>query len=97
HKSTLFPYTTLFRSRPLLPGAGAEEPDRPEGRRRPSYTARSGPSRADRGGRLAHGIPVAAAARRGPRPQGPLREESPARKADPRDRKSTRLNSSHVA
>src|SRR6266496_5185813 len=55
-RSTLFPYTTLFRSRPRAPGA------------------------ADEGRPLERGVPV---------PDGP-------RDHARRDRKSTRLNSSHV-
>src|SRR3712207_7496056 len=63
-RSTLFPYTTLFRSRPA--------PDRLEGvRARPSNAARSG-------------------ARHPPR-----RDHAPSGAAT-RDRKSTRLNSSHA-
>src|SRR5690554_6984521 len=57
-RSTLFPYTTLFRSRRFPPAS------RPAGQR--------GPPRAPRGCRC------------------------PPRKAGRRDRKSTRLNSSHV-
>src|SRR2546426_5096419 len=69
-RSTLFPYTTLFRSRrlnPLQPDRGAEDD---AGQSHPS--ARGPEDFAVRGGRA--------------------EEDFPAR----RDRKSTRLNSSHL-
>src|SRR3712207_8505188 len=66
-RSTLFPYTTLFRSRAVGDGRGA-----PRARRRGG--ARLGPRARRRGGRRG-----AAAGPRGHR-----------------DRKSTRLNSSHA-
>src|SRR3712207_8253185 len=80
-RSPLFPYTTLFRSPPLL---------LPDGRRRHERALR------DRAGVLGHlgqeperaGLPVAR--RRRPR-LGP--HVRPPRR---RDRKSTRLNSSHA-
>src|SRR5690349_24251629 len=64
-RSTLFPYTTLFRSR---------QPDRPDARRLPDHPRRA-PARAGR-------------------PERPRRRDRAA--AAHRDRKSTRLNSSHV-
>src|SRR5256885_11701056 len=70
-RSTLFPYTTLFRSaRPLAGGAG-------EARRlRPARVQRRGPRHGDRRTRTAAGVQ---------------------RDGDgPPDRKSTRLNSSHL-
>src|SRR3712207_7853314 len=70
-RSTLFPYTTLFRSRERGGGKGA---------------VRSAAHRADRLSALRAGLPGAVAPR------------AAARRArrDPRDRKSTRLNSSHA-
>src|SRR5260221_1223008 len=65
-RSTLFPYTTLFRSRRRVRVAGAVDPD-PAGAvhaRRPARLGRTDRPRASRAGR--------------------------------RDRKSTRLNSSHT-
>src|SRR5215510_2664098 len=59
-RSTLFPYTTLFRSRPARP---SDRRARDRAQRRPRAQPRAGPRRPARG----------------------------------RDRKSTRLNSSHVA
>src|SRR5437870_11291496 len=72
-RSTLFPYTTLFRSRPPRPGAG-----------RGGVVHRCRPRRGARGGRR----PVAV--RPSPRCGGVHATAT-------RDRKSTRLNSSHVA
>src|SRR3712207_7667685 len=70
-RSTLFPYTTLFRSRPRQPRAVLE-------RRVPERRA---PRRARRG-----------------RPPAPPRARAPRARSrrQGRDRKSTRLNSSHA-
>src|SRR5215471_20152127 len=79
-RSTLFPYTTLFRSR----RSALRHPrrDRP----RP-VRARARLGGADR----------ARSPRRGASPQGPsLTRLARLARADDRDRKSTRLNSSHV-
>src|SRR3712207_7956371 len=82
-RSTLFPYTTLFRSRraPLAAGAlGAAEPhERPQ-------RQREGERRGDAEGREHLRRPA-----REERPRG--REQ---RRQGVRDRKSTRLNSSHA-
>src|SRR5260221_9537764 len=79
-RSTLFPYTTLFRSRPgVPPGPGPADTGH-----RPASTRRSPPSR-----RAAHGrSAVALAAGR----RAPLQVQ----RLIGRDRKSTRLNSSHT-
>src|SRR3712207_7043652 len=74
-RSTLFPYTTLFRSH--------------AGERR---TAATGPARA-RGARGGGG-PVRARVRR--HPLGPARDLLRGARRRGRDRKSTRLNSSHA-
>src|SRR2546422_4971795 len=72
-RSTLFPYTTLFRSRGLDPRG---DPHRRGGwRRRPDRPREGGRAR-----KLGEDGPRAPADRR---------------RADARDRKSTRLNSSH--
>src|SRR5688572_32264943 len=71
-RSTLFPYTTLFRSEP---GPGAE-PDEAGG-------ARGEPGRAGR------------QAGQGPAAGGGAGEGGAELRRVPRDRKSTRLNSSH--
>src|SRR5262245_62707177 len=76
-KSTLFPYTTLFRSR--ADGAVQHHPVEPAARAR--HRLDDGARRAQR----SRGIPHHPARRRGD-PDG---EEH-------RDRKSTRLNSSHL-
>src|SRR3712207_6967131 len=79
-RSTLFPYTTLFRSGP--------EPDR-------QLADPQGDARAVQGLRLHAAGP---APRRGPEPAA-LRRDAPVRAgagAAIRDRKSTRLNSSHA-
>src|SRR3712207_7655709 len=73
-RSTLFPYTTLFLSRPRRLGA----------RRQPPLDLQ------DRLG--GEGV---AGRRRGPRHHRLVRR-TPLRAFDPRDRKSTRLNSSHA-
>src|SRR3712207_7729542 len=79
-RSTLFPYTTLFRS--PADGRGSGE----EGGRRgsdPSSTCgRGGPS----------GMVPDHGRRRSPDPERPQLADVP----QPRDRKSTRLNSSHA-
>src|SRR3712207_8563342 len=71
-RSTLFPYTTLFRSR--------------HARRRQQRHLRAGGRRRRLQRWLGHGH------------GGPLRErlQRPLTRAQPRDRKSTRLNSSHA-
>src|SRR3712207_7076176 len=74
-RSTLFPYTTLFRSRrSLWPVAGPAEP----------FTARDLSA-------LASAAPwiLRSAAHDQP-------DQRPGRRPSPRDRKSTRLNSSHA-
>src|SRR5256885_10565170 len=68
-RSTLFPYTTLFRS------------DRPGGRRHSCRAGRCDPAP---GGGV------------GPRRSDPRRSGGAASLGRPRDRKSTRLNSSHL-
>src|SRR2546426_8997443 len=78
-RSTLFPYTTLFRSHPL------RRPE-PRGARAREGGERGAAPRLYRDGRHDHGR-----ARRGSR-QG---QESPVI-VPPIDRKSTRLNSSHL-
>src|SRR3989442_13231501 len=90
-RSTLFPYTTLFRSREdgllaVVParcrgGAAAGEPAGQGGGAAPR-DARTGGAR----------VAVTALPRDAPHP-GDLQREAPGRE---RDRKSTRLNSSHV-
>src|SRR5256885_9972746 len=67
-RSTLFPYTTLFRSRGRRGGPGA--------------VGAAGRAFGAAGGRARGGAPGVALARGG-------------RRTGPRDRKSTRLNSSH--
>src|SRR5256885_3664477 len=62
-RSTLFPYTTLFRSRPRQPGGHVALPD-------PTFAGEHG-----------HHLPHSG---------------DPLRDAAPLDRKSTRLNSSHL-
>src|SRR5690242_21066595 len=81
-RSTLFPYTTLFRSRTRGPGGG-------RGRRRPRRPSRGvGQPDAREPAALAHDPGRGARARRrGDRPAGTGRL----------DRKSTRLNSSHMS
>src|SRR5690349_21979168 len=77
-RSTLFPYTTLFRSRePLLPDADPFEAAREGGRARRGLRSRGGGRHPRRRGE-------ARGARRHPADLGD------------QDRKSTRLNSSHV-
>src|SRR5207249_9989404 len=84
-RATLFPYTTLFRSR------GGRLPVEPDGRRvrqgRPVSPSghRGRTPRADRGG-----------PRRGRR-RGVIAEQLGDHAATSPDRKSTRLNSSHVS
>src|SRR3712207_8345438 len=78
-RSTLFPYTTLFRSRPALPDRGSAGPDggAADGVHLPRLLLRPGaPLRRPRADRPAPGAGAAA--------------------DRPRDRKSTRLNSSHA-
>src|SRR5256885_6985347 len=78
-RSTLFPYTTLFRSRPQ--GARrALAPRRAGGGLRPSALSRRRSAREAADGAARQALPEIAGAR--------LRED--------RDRKSTRLNSSHL-
>src|SRR3712207_8440106 len=78
-RSTLFPYTTLFRSCPGRSAGRRRTPDRARSRRaRTPRTARPCATRWRRG--------PPCPARRGPQPRRPRR----------RDRKSTRLNSSHA-
>src|SRR2546429_5557514 len=74
-RSTLFPYTTLFRSGGQTHGIGAT-PGRGSRRRRDRV--------------LQESVRV-----RGDSPHAPPRREDPARRPEARDRKSTRLNSSH--
>src|SRR2546426_9289344 len=71
-RSTLFPYTTLFRSRQLLEHQGARE--------HRGHRVRD-PFASERGRRAVHRLEQA----------GPARV-----KVGARDRKSTRLNSSHL-
>src|SRR3712207_6865215 len=78
-RSTLFPYTTLFRSQGPVPGGGSPPPRRGAVRQ---------------GGR-------GRAAVLAPQPAVPLHDERPHRRPvalrrAERDRKSTRLNSSHA-
>src|SRR2546426_3439416 len=75
-RSTLFPYTTLFRS-PRRTGRRAAAGDARRGGRPPA----GGPRPPARGGSGGHGTPDPGA----PRPS-----------RSGRDRKSTRLNSSHL-
>src|SRR5207249_9367596 len=75
-RSTLFPYTTLFRSLRHHHHRGDRHPDDPRGRARD-------PVEPDDAGRFLH-------VRRLHRSRGPAAHQH-------RDRKSTRLNSSHVS
>src|SRR5204863_9137569 len=87
----LFPYTTLFRSRPRLP-RGGDRDGRGLLRRGPARTARA---HGRRGRRTRRRVPgrVVPLFRQAPRRGTPLGR----RRRPPRvDRKSTRLNSSHV-
>src|SRR5207249_10532001 len=79
--STLFPYTTLFRSRAVRPG------------RLPAAAAGPRPGRAGLAGRPARGAGAAADLDLAVLP-GRQRERG---EGDLADRKSTRLNSSHVS
>src|SRR5438874_10660353 len=80
--STLFPYTTLFRSRRPRRPVGARK-----SRRRPR-ASRSAPASGSRlRGRSLLGL--------GPR-EDHFSVADPAIRSEPEDRKSTRLNSSHV-
>src|SRR5699024_12659981 len=80
----LFPYTPLFRSPLLLPqrGAGACVPPGERGDAGPGHVRRLCELRQDRRPQLPRPAPV-----------GPV----PAREDGDQDRKSTRLNSSHVS
>src|SRR3712207_7114356 len=80
-RSTLFPYTTLFRSRYAA---------------RPVGSPRSGSEEETRGG-LEDGSAGRHARHQGRRVRVSARPAAGARgRLDPRDRKSTRLNSSHA-
>src|SRR3712207_8512835 len=89
-RSTLFPYTTLFRSLRRGEGAGAGGPAAPHPQRAvpgepgPRAPPRRGGSLRLRGGLRAAARPVGREVRVPPRLHGVL------------DRKSTRLNSSHA-
>src|SRR5256885_6535714 len=76
-RSTLFPYTTLFRSSelPHRPSASSSSPDRSIERRRLRLSPHPAPPRT---------------------PLHPCRRHGPTRRLSWRDRKSTRLNSSHL-
>src|SRR3712207_7039256 len=81
-RSTLFPYTTLFRSRPQVAGRHVDE------------GGLAGAVRADDGEELARQDVEVDAVRRFDAAEG---EAEPARGQEGRrDRKSTRLNSSHA-
>src|SRR2546430_6793013 len=81
-RSTLFPYTTLFRSRRRRGRrGGAHQPER-RSRRDPAEDRRDGEEGEGGGGCRT-------------RPALHLAREESARAGDERDRKSTRLNSSH--
>src|SRR2546422_9683125 len=89
-RSTLFPYTTLFRSQREAPSAAPKEPAPEEGRR-----PQGNEDDKQKGHILLFVGPPGVGRRRSP-------NRSPARWAGPtcgrsiwRDRKSTRLNSSH--
>src|SRR5699024_11554914 len=86
-RSTLFPYTTLFRSVPAVPA------EKEHGVPAVLPAGRAGPERLCPGG-------LRAEDRAGPR-RGPLAGVPPVGRADGtaggQDRKSTRLNSSHVS
>src|SRR2546422_2640429 len=75
-RSTLFPYTTLFRSPRAQRRAVVQEP----------AAVRPPPG--------VEAVPCAAAGRAARAPARP-RDAPPAHRGRPRDRKSTRLNSSH--
>src|SRR3712207_7932627 len=79
-RSTLFPYTTLFRSLLLHPARGRAEPARPLHPRGNGAAARA--RRPEQAFGRGH--------------DGARLVVSVARRAPPRDRKSTRLNSSHA-
>src|SRR2546430_9018874 len=78
-RSTLFPYTTLFRSLALLGEAGDQEADEHD------RTAHGAHDRADRGIQV-NGRPVG---------RGDVEARPGGRGREHEDRKSTRLNSSH--
>src|SRR5207253_10531850 len=89
-RSTLFPYTTLFRS--VLPPRGVARGGGPGGPRAARSLGRR-PGHLLGAERRLHGRDLGA-------PRSPGRGEGDAHRtlrAPPRDRKSTRLNSSHVA
>src|SRR3712207_7507985 len=88
-RSTLFPYTTLFRS-------GAVE-GLALGARGGGFGRGAGGGRGGGGARAAAlGGEGAGDGRAGPRAQQPRRPPGQARRGPARDRKSTRLNSSHA-
>src|SRR5207253_9339767 len=80
-RSTLFPYTTLFRSRFPIAFRGRPSPENNDRRHCPSARTRRRPIR---------GAAIRARVRR-------ARERPRIQDASDGDRKSTRLNSSHVA
>src|SRR3712207_8340956 len=84
-RSTLFPYTTLFRSAPGRVVTAGEPVQAPDARADAPPDVRAAPAP-----RLRVGIPEPR-----PVPVGPLRPQATAH-AGARDRKSTRLNSSHA-
>src|SRR5207253_10943022 len=90
--STLFPYTTLFRSPRGGQRAAADDPPRPPAAAGGTGTGGHAPREAPGGPR---GPARADLPYRGGRVSAPLRLGIDGREL--RDRKSTRLNSSHVA
>src|SRR5690606_40907011 len=90
-RSTLFPYTTLFRSRWCVAGLGPALVALPEGIRRPH-----GPGSVREKRRQADSTRPAETEKYSVR-RRPASTHAGTRQAAPRqDRKSTRLNSSHV-
>src|SRR5688572_31636867 len=66
-RSTLFPYTTLFRSRPATEGAHRWRAARQRRRRRPKGRAATAPARASRSATLRPATPSAASRSTPPR------------------------------
>src|SRR2546426_11150702 len=90
-RSTLFPYTTLFRSEAALGSGASQQGLRPQDVARLHLRAqRAEPAALREDGLRAVGLP---ATRRGARRR---RARPRDRRAAHRDRKSTRLNSSHL-
>src|SRR2546430_15038913 len=89
-RSTLFPYTTLFRSLPAIYSTSETRP-------RPVADERLGRQACvtREGGRVQDALAIVAAALIRSAPRGAPVLRVPIRRSRARDRKSTRLNSSH--